>query len=550
VAATAAFLDRAVTFTADAGLRASRALDAARAKLEAADFGAAESLLAAADAGPLDELGRAELQRMRAQMAFDLRRGRDAPALLGSAARRLEALDPELARETHLEALVAAVYAGQLADERDVSRVTHAARAASLTGGPSHARDQLLRGMATRLTAGYADAAPTLREALHAYLSEERELDWVGVAFNLAAMELWDDEAWLELASSQARMARGTGTLILLPYALDYLAGFHVQAGELSMASGLVAESASLQLSVRADTLPYMPLRLAAWRGQETEATELFQAMIRGARSRGEGCAITAAHYAMAILHNGLGQYDQALAAAQQAVAADDIATSSWALSELAEAASRSGRPDLARDAADRLWQRTGVSGTPWAMGIGAWARALVHDGDAGESLHEEALAWLGETRMSAPLARARLTYGEWLRREGRRLDAREQLRAAHEAFAAMGAHGFADRARRELLATGEKVRRRRGDTRDELTPQEEQIARLARDGRTNPEIAAELYLSPRTVEWHLRKVFAKLGITSRKGLADALPSAERDAPAGPDRDLEPTSADRDAAPV
>ena len=349
------------------------------------------------------------------------------------------------------------------------------------------------------------------------------------MAFNLAAMDLWDDEAWLELASRQAALSRGTGTLSLLPYALDYLAGFHVQAGDLSRASGLVAESASLQLGARAETLPYMPLRLAAWRGQEGVAAELFEVMMRGARARGEGCAITAAHYAMAILHNGLGHYDQALDAAQKAADDGEIATSSWALYELAEAASRSGRMDLARDAADRLWARTGASGTAWAMGTGARTRALVEYGAAGESLHQEALTWLGETRMAAPLARAQLTYGEWLRREGRRVDAREQLRAAHDAFVAMGADGFADRARRELLATGEKVRKRRDDTRDELTPQEEQIARLAREGRTNPEIGAELYLSPRTVEWHLRKVFGKLGISSRKGLHDALPGAERE---------------------
>ncbi len=529
IAAAAAFLDRAVTFTADPGLRASRALAAARAKLEAADFLAAESLLAAADAGPLDELGRAELQRMRAQMAFDLRRGRDAPALLASAAQRLERLDPELARETHLAALIATVYAGRLADRRDLTGLTRAATAAPPTDGRP-APHQLLRGLATRLTEGYVAAAPMLSEALADYLRGERELDWLCVAFNIAAMDLWDDEAWLELASSQAALSRGTGTLVLLPYALDYLAGFHIQAGDLSRASGLVAESAGLQLGARAETLPYMPLRLAAWRGEEGVAAELFEVMMRGARARGEGCAITAAHHAMAILHNGLGRYDEAFDAAHKAADDDEIATSSWALYELAEAASRSGRMDIARDAADRLWERTGASGTAWAMGTGARTRALVEYGGASESLHQEALTWLGETGMAAPLARARLTYGEWLRREGRRVDAREQLRAAYEAFVAMGANGFADRARRELLATGETVRKRRDDTRDELTPQEEQIARLAREGRTNPEIGAELYLSPRTVEWHLRKVFTKLGISSRKSLHDALPSPEREA--------------------
>ena len=530
IAAAAAFLDRAVTFTADPGQRASRALVAARAKFEAADYLAAESLLAAADAGPLDELGRAELQRMRAQMAFDLRRGRDAPGLLGRAATRLEPLDPDRALQTHLEALIASIYAGQFADARDVAAVTRAAHAAPLPVAPGQARHQLLPGLATRLTGGYVAAAPMLTQALTAYLTSARRLDWLCVAFNLTAMDLWDDEAWVELASSQARLARSTGTLILLPYALDYLASFYINAGDLAMASGLVAQSESLQLGTRAETLPYMPLQLAAWRGEEATATDLYAVMVRGAQSRGEGCAVTAAQYAMALLHNGLGQYGQALAAAQKAAAADEIATSSWALYELTEAASRSGRMDLAREAADRLWERTNASGTAWARGTGARALALVDDEDACESRHLEALKWLGQTRMGAPLARARLTYGEWLRRAGRRVDAREQLRDAHEVFVAIGANGFADRARRELLATGEKVRKRRGDTRDELTPQEEQIARLAGEGRTNPEIGAELYLSPRTVEWHLRKVFTKLGVSSRRGLTDALAGAEREA--------------------
>jgi DNA-binding CsgD family transcriptional regulator len=530
IAAAAAFMDRAVTFTSDPAQRANRALGAARAKFEAADFLAAQSLLATADAGPLDELGGAQLQRMRARLAFDLRRGSDAPPLLAGAARHLEHLAPELARETHLEALVAAIYAGRLADDRDLAEVMRGARAASVSDGPPPARQQLLHGLATRLTDGYLAGAPMLTEALAAYRGEEPQLDWLCVAFSLAAMDLWDDEAWLELASSQARLARSTGTLVLLPYALEYLAGFHIQAGDLSLASGLHAESARLDLGIRAETLPYIPLRLAAWRGQEATVAQLSDVMLRGARTRGEGGAITATHYAQAILHNGLGQYAQALDAARQAVSIDEIATSPWALAELSEAAARSGRLDVAADAAEELSLRASASGTAWAKGAAARARALVECGDTGERLHQEALDCLGSTRLVAHLARARLTYGEWLRREGRRVDAREQLRAAHDVFAAMGAEGFADRARRELLATGEKVRKRRQDAQDELTPQEEQIARLAREGRTNSEIGAELYLSPRTVEWHLRKVFTKLGITSRRGLHDALPSPERQA--------------------
>jgi DNA-binding CsgD family transcriptional regulator len=543
IAASAAFLDRAVTFTSEPGKRAVRAVAAARAKFAAADFLAADSLMAIADAGPLNELGRAELQRMRAQMAFDLRRGRDAPGLLGSAARRLEPLDAERASETHLQALIAAVYAGELADRREVAAVTRAARIAPALGGHLELRQRLLRALATRLTRGYVAAAEMLGDALGEYVTGEPSLDWQCVAFNLVAMDLWDNDAWLWLASRQTQMARSTGALMLLPYALDYLAAFHLHAGDLSRATGLVAESAHLQLGTRADTLPYIPLRLAAWRGEEQAAADHFEAMLRGGRARGEGCAITAAHYAMALLHNGLGRYDQALDAARRAVGPDEIATSSWALYELAEAASRSGQVDVARDAADRLWARTSASGTAWARGTGARTRALVEDGDAAETLHLEALECLEHTGMAAPLARARLTYGEWLRREGRRVDAREPLRAAHATFAAMGAAGFADRARRELQATGEKVRRRRDHLRDELTPQEEQIARLARDGRTNPEIGAELYLSPRTVEWHLRKVFAKLGIASRKDLQDALPEAERAALAALAASAAPASA-------
>jgi DNA-binding CsgD family transcriptional regulator len=524
IAAAAAFLERAVTFTPDLGERALRALAAAAAKFEAGDLVAAESLLATAAVGPLDELGQAQVQRVRAQIAFDLRRGSDAPALLLRAARTLEPLDAELARETYLEAVVASIYAARLAPGTDVVDVARAARSVPLGPEPLPARQLLLLGLATRLTDGHSAAAPTLSKALRAYLAEEPRLDWLCVAYDLAAIDLWDDRAWFELASWQAERARATGALSLLPYALDYLASLHVHAGELSVAAGLVTEARELSSGVRADTLPYIALLLAAWRGQAMTASSLIDVMMRGARARGEGAAITSAQYATATLHNGLGQYEIASDAAQKASAANEIVTSSWALYELVEAASRGGGRDLARHAVDRLSERLSASGTDWARGTEARSRALVEDGDRAEDLHRQAIELLGQCRMAAHLARARLTYGEWLRREGRRVDAREQLRAAYDMFASMGAEGFAERARRELLATGEKVRKRQDETRDELTPQEEQIARLARDGRTNPEIGAELFISPRTVEWHLRKVFTKLGISSRKGLGSALP--------------------------
>ena len=530
IAAAAALLERAVTFSSEPCDRAMRALTAARAKFKAADFPSAQSLLALADAGPLDDLGKAQVQHMRAQIAFDLRRGADAPSLLLSAARRLEPLDAEASRETYLEALLASIYAGGLSSGTDPAGVGRAARSAPLGPEPLSARELLLIGLATRLTEGYAAAAPRLTEALRAYRAEEPRLDGLCVAFNITAMELWDDQAWLELASTQAALARETGTLILLPYALDYLAGFYVQAGDLIEAERLVTDAADLGHGTRADTLPYIPLRLAAWRGQASVALDLVDTMTLGARARGEGCALAAAAYAAATLHNGLGRYDLALDAAENAAASDDMTTSSWALYELVEAASRSGQHEVARDAVDRLSACTRASGTLWATGTEARSRALIESGSKADELHRQAIDSLGKTRMVAHLARARLTYGEWLRREGRRVDAREQLRAAHESFISMGADGFADRAQRELLATGEKVRKRRDNTRDDLTPQEQKIALLAREGHTNPEIGAELFLSPRTVEWHLGKVFTKLGISSRRGLHGALPSRDGEA--------------------
>src|SRR3954466_5073528 len=529
IAAAAAFLERAVTFTPDPGERALRALTAAQLKLEAGDLSAAGSLLAAADAGPLDELGQARAQRVHAQIAFDMRRGTDAPPLLLRTAQRLEPLDPELALETHLKALVAVIYAARLATDPAPADVARAALSAPLGPEPVTAGQLLLLGLATRLTDGYAAATPTLTAALRAYLGEEPHLDWSWVAYSLAAMDLWDDNAWFELASTQAELARATGTLISLPFALDYLATFHVQAGNLSLASALIEEAQRLDLGVRAETLPYVPLGLAAWRGDVSTALNLVEVMIGGAQSRGEGCAVTAAEYATAILYNGLGEYELAFEAAQNAAAADEIVTSSWALSELVEAAERSGRHEIARESLDRLSERTRASGTVWAKGTEARASALLEDGESAERLHREGIEALGQSRAVAHLARARLAYGEWLRRENRRVDAREQFRQAYDVFAAMGADGFAERARRELLATGEKVRKRRDDTRDELTPQETQIARLAREGRTNPEIGAELYISHRTVEWHLRQVYTKLGISSRKGLRGVLRSPYRE---------------------
>jgi DNA-binding CsgD family transcriptional regulator len=527
IAANAAFLERACALTGDPAQRAARALAAAQAKFAAGDPAAAESLLATAEAGSREELALAEIRRLRAQMAFDLQRGRDAPPLLLNAARRLLPLDPGLARDTYLEALLAAIYAGRLANGRDVTDIAAAARSADVDHEAPLPRQQLLRGLATRLTDGYAAAAPALAAALRGYRAEEPRSDWLSVSYTLAAQDLWDDEAWLELASRQADLARATGTLALLPYALDYLAGHHIHAGDLSAADRLAAEAQALAPSSRAVTLPYIPLLLAAWRGDASTVEELVRVMTAEAQARGEGCAIAVAEYATAVLGNGLAQYPLAFDAAQRACAGDEVATSSWALPELVESASRAGRPDVASAAAERLAERARASGTSWAKGTAAHALALTRED---EDPHREAIEWLERCGMTAHLARARLNYGEWLRRQARRVDAREQLRGAYDAFASMGANGFAERARRELLASGAKVRKRRDYTRDHLTPHELHIARLARDGSTNAEIGAQLFISARTVEWHLHKVFAKLEITSRTQLNGAL--ASRDEPA------------------
>jgi DNA-binding CsgD family transcriptional regulator len=530
VAASAAFWQRAVALTPDPGERASRALAAAEAKYAAGDFEAAQTLLVTADVGPLGELGRAHMQRMRAQIAFALRRGSDAPPLLLGAAQRLQPLDAELARQTYLEALVAAIYAGRLAHGQDIAR---AAQAAPFGPEPLPDSQLLLRGLAMRMTDGYTAAAPMLTEALRRYRAQPQELDWRCVSYSMVAMDLWDDEAWFSLASGQVRLARANGTLSWLPFALDYLAENHIQAGQLSTAEALLTESERVDPGIRAATLPYVSLLLAAWQGDAPTAASLTEEMVRGASARGEGAALTYAEYANAVLRNGLGDYGLAAEAAHQASAVDELVISPWALYELTEAAVRSDQRERAAAAADRLSAIAAASGRDWACGAAARSRALLAEGRAAEEEYREAIERLSRTRMATHLARARLSYGEWLRRENRRIDARQQLRLAFEAFVSMGTLAWAERARRELVATGEKVRKRTDDTRDVLTPQEEEIAQLAREGRTNPEIGAQLFIGTRTVEWHLRKVFSKLDISSRRELEAAL---SRRAPSGAGR--------------
>ncbi|MCU1629059.1 MAG: putative transcriptional regulator, LuxR family [Pseudonocardia sp.] len=525
VAAAAAFLERATELTSDPARRGARALAAAQVHLMAAAPDMAWKLLATAELGPLDELQRARVERLRAQIAFARRRGSDAPPLLLTAAERLEPLDAGLARETYLEAFGAAIFAGRLSGD-GVLETAGAVRAAPPARLPARPTDLLLDGLATRFTEGYAAGVPPLQGALHAFRrghdSKEDNSRWLWLACRTAT-DLWDDEAWHELSTREVRLARDAGALDLLPLAVTYRAGVHVHAGEFAAASELLDEADAITEVTGNAPVSYMSLVLAAWRGQEARTVALVEASALDAIARGEGRAIVLAEYSTAVLYNGLGRYEGALAAAQRACEYDDLSFFGWALVELVEAGVRSGRPEIAAHALRRLGERTGASGTEWALGIEARSRALLSDGRAADALYREAIDRLARTRIAVHLARAHLLYGEWLRRENKRLDAREHLRTAYDRFSRFGAEAFAERARRELLATGETVRKPTAQTLAALTAQEAQIARLARDGHTNPEIGSQLFLSPRTVEWHLSKVFTKLDISSRRQLRHAL---------------------------
>jgi len=531
LSAAAAFLGRAAELTNEPALRAERMLAAARVNLQAGAFDEALGLLAAAEAGPLDELGEARLGLLQAELAFAQNRGSDAPQLLLEAARKFEALDPRLSRETYLDAWSAALFAGRLASSGNLGDVSGAVSHAPKPAQPPRASDLLLDGFALVFTNGRRTAAPVLQRATKAFASEdasaEEVLRWGWLA-TAAAVYLWDYDTCLAIATRGAQLAREMGALEVLAVSVNVLGQATALGGDFSRTAMLIAEADEVTEATRTLVAPYGALVLAAFRGQEAEASELIETTIENASAWGQGTAVQYANWANAVVMNSVGRYDEALAAATEASEdTPELFVAMWSLSELVEAASRTGDTDAAARALTRLREHTEGTDSDWGLGVEARSRALLADGEAAEGLYREAIDRLGRTRLLPDSARARLLYGEWLRRENRRVDAREQLKEAHEAFLLMGAKAFAERARHELLATGEKVRSRRDETRDELTPQEEQIARLARDGLTNPEIGAQLFLSPRTVEWHLRKVFSKLGISSRRELRSALPEIE-----------------------
>ncbi len=527
LAAAAAFLQRAVELTPEPAQRSERALAAAQVSVQAGAFDAALGLLATAEGGPLDELQRARVDLLRGEVAYASSFGSNAASLLLAAARRLEPLDLDLARETYLEAWGAAMFAGRLADGANVVDVSRAASAAARRADPPRPSDLLLDGLARLITDGRAAGVPTLERAVGAFagdgISAEAALRW-GFLAVVPALVLWDFDGWLAIADRGAQLARDAGALAVLPIVLTSRCVCTSMVGEFATASSLIAETDAVAEATETRIAPYAALVLGALRGREAEISESIVATIQISTAEGQGIGVQFGKWVAAILYNGLGRYDEALTAAQQATEIiPELYISTWALPELIEAATRTGQMTRAVEALRRLVAETSVADSDWGLGIQARSRALVSDGEEAERSYIEAIERLGRTRLRPELARAHLLYGEWLRREGRRVDARAQLRTAYEQFTTIGMEAFGERARTELLATGEKVRKRSAETRDDLTDQERQIARLARGGLTNPEIGARLFLSSRTVEWHLRKVFGKLGIRSRRELRDAL---------------------------
>jgi DNA-binding CsgD family transcriptional regulator len=528
LAAAAAFLQRSVALTRDPARRTDRALAAAQASLQTGAFDAALGLVATAEAGAFDEFKRARVDLVRGHVAFASGLGSEAPRLLLKAARRLESFDLELARETYLTAWRAAALAGHLAGGGDVLlEICRAVRALPPPPGAPRPLDLLLDGLALLTTDGRAAATPTLQRAAKALadMPMEDAMRW-GLVSTSASAAVWDDEGMGAIAARQVQLIRDAGALAELPLYLATLGLARAWIGDFAGAAELVAESDSVAAATGSRFAPFTALRLRALQGREAEASALIAAAIEQAAAGGQGMAATQAHWAAAVLYNGLARYQEAVAAARQATSNTfEPWISMWALPELVEAAARVGDTELARDALERLAETTQPCGTEFALGIEARSRALLSAGATADELYREAIDRLRHTRLRPELARAQLLYGEWLRREGRRVDAREQLRTAHDLLAAIGMEAFAERARIELLATGETARRRTVETSGELTAQEALIARLARDGLSNPEIGSRLFISARTVKYHLRKVFTKLDISSRAQLDRALPS-------------------------
>jgi DNA-binding CsgD family transcriptional regulator len=524
LAAAAAFLERSVQLTADPARLAERTLAAAQASMQAGAFDKALGLLVMTEAWPLDELAAVRVTLLRGQIAHSSGLSSDAPPLLLDAARRLEPLDSGLSRETYLDAMMAAFAAG------DAAEVSRAARDLPRSPHPGPA-ELLLAGLSLLNTDGLAAAAAALRQAVNLFVGDSiSDVDRLrrGYMALPSALFLWDADGYRTILARQIQLIRSAGALDHLPIYLESAALIAAWSGDFGAAAALIAEAEAVCEMSGSRIPPFTALLLAGLRGSLAEAVPLIDATINAAEAEGQGIMVTWPRWVTAVLYNGLGLYDEAREAA--GLAAGDpagIYVSAWALPELVEAAVRSGNMPMAEDAVARLADSAQAGGTDWGLGIEARSRALVTEGRAAEDSYREAIDRLGRSRLRPELARARLLYGEWLRRENRRADAREQLRTAHSVFDEIGMEGFAERARRELLATGETARKRAAraavEASQELTAQEAQVAQLARDGLSNPEIGGRLFISSHTVQYHLGKVFAKLGISSRSQLDRAL---------------------------
>jgi DNA-binding CsgD family transcriptional regulator len=522
IAASAAFLAKSVEFTMDSARRGERALAAAQAKQEAGDPDAATAMVRVAERASLDELQQARADLLRARIAFAVNRGRDAPALLLRAAARFGPLDTTLARQTLLDAFAAALFAGRLAGDNGLQRVAEAARRTQPCSSPPTTLDLLLDGLALLIIEGTTAATPLLQQALSRLRSEDARalprLRWLWLASRVA-MELYDDESWDVLSDRQIELARQAGALGLQPIALRGRVGFLVAAGRLNAATMVHDEQEAMSQVTRSEPLRYGAVVLAAWRGQVDDFAALVQASTKSIEQRGEGGGLTLVDWSTAVLYNAVGRYPEAVVAAERASNPYELGMGVLILPELVEAAARSGEPDRAAAALQRLSDSAKASGTDWARGLEARSRALISADAVADSLYRKAIDHLSRTRALVDLARAHLVYGEWLRRQKRRLDAREHLQAAHEMFTAQGLDAFAERTARELHASGGRAAAPGHHPTAELTSQEAQVARLARDGLSNAEIGNRLFISPRTAEYHLSKVYAKLGITSRSAL-------------------------------
>jgi len=527
-AAAAAFLERSVALTVDPALRGARALRAADTKRLTGALDSALGLAGVADRGPLDDLQRAQLDVLLGRIAFAGNRGNDASPLMLKAASRLEHVDLKLAHETYLDAWIAALFAGRLAVDANLQVVAAAARAAPRSDEPVPAAELLLDGLALLVTDGWPSGTAVLKEAIKAFRAEDdvgvdEQLRWSWVAGGAAGV-IWDYENWDLLTAREERLARDAGALTVLPITLSIRAGVRAMAGDLAEAGFLIDQVQVVTDASDNRRFPNAALLVAAFRGEEREARQLAEAITKDSSARGEGLALAVASWATAVLCNGLGRYEDAFRAATDALEdPNDLWYSGWAMVELIEAASRTGNQEQVQPALEELVERTDASGTDWALATQARCRALLSGDAEAEALYREAIERLLPSRLRVDLARARLVYGEWLRRQSRRVDARNELRTAYEMFTDFGMNAFAERARIELQATGEHARKRSVDTLGQLTPQEEQVARLAAEGHTNREIATQLFISPSTVEYHLRKAFRKLDVKWRTQLVHRL---------------------------